>query len=219
MYAFLSRDYTLYSVLRRPGMPCGYRLKDMANDYAVMVREEFGEPVDVLGISSGGSIALHFAAEYPELVRRLIIHSSAHRLNEEAKRLQLKVAELAKQGRWMKAWEVLISTVFPRTGFGRWLARPLVLLSARLLSLRPPADSADLVILVEAEDKLAFRERLADISVPALVAGGMDDYFYSPELFRETAAGIPGARLCLYENMGHPARGRQFQKDVLDFLT
>jgi len=27
----------------------------------------------------------------------------------------------------MKAWEVLISTVFPRTGLGRWLARSLVL--------------------------------------------------------------------------------------------
>jgi hypothetical protein len=62
-------------------------------------------------------------------------------------------------------------------------------------------------------------ERSRQMACTAACAGGLDDYFYSPELFRETAAGIPGARLCLYENMGHPARGRQFQKDVLDFLT
>ncbi len=57
MYKFLENDYTLYGVLRKPGMPQGYTLKDMADDYAVMIREEFGGPVDVLGISTGGSIA------------------------------------------------------------------------------------------------------------------------------------------------------------------
>lgn len=57
MYKFLESDYTLYGVLRKPGMPQGYTLGDMADDYAVMIREEFGGPVDVLGISTGGSIA------------------------------------------------------------------------------------------------------------------------------------------------------------------
>lgn len=88
MYKFLESDYTLYSVLRKPGMPQGYTLGDMADDYAVMVREEFGGPVDVLGISTGGSIALHFAADHPDLVHRVVIHSSAHTLNQTAKQLQ-----------------------------------------------------------------------------------------------------------------------------------
>ena len=35
-----------------------------------------------------------------------------------------------------------------------------------------------------------------------LVAGGRDR-FYSPELFRETAERIPGARLALYQHKGH----------------
>ncbi|WP_428579261.1 hypothetical protein [Sphaerochaeta sp.] len=45
-----------------------------------------------------------------------------------------------------------------------------------------------------------------------------DDYFYSPELFRETAAGIPNARLCLYAHMARPAGGKRFREDVLQFL-
>jgi len=50
-----------------------------------------------------------------------------------------------------------------------------------------------------------------------LIAGA-DDPFYTPALFRETAAGIPQARLALYENMRHPATGKQFEREVLAFL-
>jgi hypothetical protein len=42
--------------------------------------------------------------------------------------------------------------------------------------------------------------------------------FYTPALFRETAAGIPHARLVLYEKMRHPAIGKQFEREVLAFL-
>ena len=218
MYNFLASDYTVYSVLRKPHPPQHYSLGDMANDYAVMIREEFNAPVDILGISTGGSIALHFAADHPELVRRLVIHSSAHTLNDTAKMLQLEVAHLAQRGQWMKAWRILVATIFPQTGIGRWLAQPLVYLSAWLLALNAPKNPADLVVTVEAEDKHAFLGRLSEITAPTLVTGGEDDFFYSPELFRRTAAGIPNARLCLYQKMGHPAGGKQFKRDVLAFL-
>ena len=218
MYKFLESDYTLYGVLRKPGMPQGYTLGDMADDYAVMIREEFGGPVDVLGISTGGSIALQFAADHPDLVHRVVIHSSAHTLNETAKQLQLEVAQLAQQGRWMQAWAVLVGTIYPQTGLGKWLAQPLVWLSAGLLSLNAPNNPTDLVVTVEAEDKFAFKNRLAEIVAPTLVTGGMNDFFYSPALFRETADGIPNAKLCLYEKIGHPAGGKQFRRDVLAFL-
>ena len=69
-----------------------------------------------------------------------------------------------------------------------------------------------------AEDAHDFRGRLHEISAPTLVVAGADDPFYTEALFRETAAGIPGARLVLYPRMGHPAQGRQFARDVLAFL-
>jgi pimeloyl-ACP methyl ester carboxylesterase len=97
IYNFLEGDYTVYSVLRKRGMPRGYSLKDMADDYAVMIRAEFGGPVDVLGISTGGSIVQHFAADHPDLVRRLVIHSAAYTLSDSAKQLQLKLGEYAAQ--------------------------------------------------------------------------------------------------------------------------
>lgn len=41
-YRFLGKRYTVYAVNRRPGLPLGYTLGDMADDYVRVVREEFG---------------------------------------------------------------------------------------------------------------------------------------------------------------------------------
>lgn len=217
-YKFLHNDYTVYSVLRKPGLPQGYTLQNMADDYAEMIREEFGGPVDVIGISTGGSILQHFAADHPELVRRLVIHSSAHTLSDSAKQLQLEVAHLAQQRRWAPALTVMLSVFFPRSGPLKMLSRPLLWLMAGLLSFSAPQNPSDLVITIEAEDKHNFKNRLAEIAAPTLVMAGTEDPFYTESLFRETAAGIPNARLILYEKMGHPASGKQFEQDLLAFL-
>ncbi|ADY12510.1 alpha/beta fold hydrolase [Sphaerochaeta globosa] len=218
IYSFLEKDYTIYSVLRKPQLPEDYTLDDMAQDYAQMLKEEFSTPVDIIGISTGGSIALHFAALYPDLVRHLILHSSAHTLNDKAKQLQLDIAHFAQKGQWRKAWSLLVATGFPQSGFAFQLSKPLVAVIAFLLSVHHPKDANDLLVTVQAEDKHAFLDRLGEISCSTLVAGGEDDYFYSSQLFKETAQGIPNARLCLYPDMGHPAGGKRFKEDVLNFL-
>ena len=218
-YSFLKERYTVYVVLRRPGMPQGYTLRDMAGDCAATIREQFGGPVDVIGVSTGGSIAQHLAADHPDVVRRLVIHSSAYTLGPSAKRLQLRVGELARDRRWTEASELLVDAVVPRRGLsGR--ARAVVVWSvSRLLSwFGRPADPSDLIATILAEDVHDFRDRLGEIAAPTLVVAGADDPFYTEALFRETAAGIPGARLILYPGMGHPAHGTQFARDVLAFL-
>lgn len=217
-YGFLAKEYTVYAVLRKPGLPPGYTLKEMADDYAEMIRQEFGGPVDVIGVSTGGALAQHFAADHPELLRRLVIHSSAHTLGEAGKQIQLKVGRLAQQGQIMPAWQAMIRFILPGTGIWKLLNPSLAWIAARLLSLGKTPDLSDLVITIETEDQHAFKERLSEIKSPTLVVAGVDDPFYTPALFRETAAGIPHARLALYEKMRHPAMGKQFRRDVQAFL-
>jgi pimeloyl-ACP methyl ester carboxylesterase len=217
-YKFLEDDYTVYSVLRKRGLPRGYTLQDMAADYAAMIREEFGGPLDVIGVSTGGSIVQHFAVDHPELVRRLVIHSSAYVLSDSARQLQLQLGELAQRRQWVKVWALLMNLVLPQRGLKRILSRPLVWLFAPLLALTAPKDPTDLIVTIEAEDRFNFKDRLHEITAPTLIAAGELDPFYTPALFRETAAGIPNAELCLYPNIGHPAGGKQFQHDVLTFL-
>ncbi len=219
MYRFLADEYTVYTVLRRPGLPRGCTLKDMADDYASLIRREFGGPLDVIGVSTGGSIAQHFAADHPDLVRRLVLHSSAHTLSDRAKLLQLETACLAQEGRWREASALMIRAVLPPRAATRLLGAPIVAVGSRLMARSAPKAAGDLVVTVQAEDEHDFKDRLGEIAAPTLVVAGAAAPFYSAELFRETAAGIPHAELILYEGMGHPAAGRQFTRVVRTFLS
>jgi hypothetical protein len=52
MYKFLKHEYTTYIVTHKPGLPDCNSMQNMADDYAVMIREEFAPPVDVIGTST-----------------------------------------------------------------------------------------------------------------------------------------------------------------------
>ncbi|HTP11867.1 MAG TPA: alpha/beta hydrolase [Anaerolineae bacterium] len=218
-YSSLEEDYTTYIALRKPGLPGGCSMRDMSDDYAAMIREEFGEPIDVIGVSTGGSIAQHFAADHPDLVRKLVIHSSAYVLSDSTKEIQMRVADLARQRQWSAAYATMFSPVVSNRGAWRYVARPVVWIASLVAGkFGAPDGPSDVVVTIEAEDKHNFKDRLAQITVPTLVIAGDKDPFYSEALFRETAEGIPNARLILYPGMGHPAGGKQFRRDVLAFL-
>jgi pimeloyl-ACP methyl ester carboxylesterase len=63
LFAPVARAFTVHRVGRRVGLEPGTTMADLASDYAVALDEEFGRPVDVLGISTGGSLALQLAAD------------------------------------------------------------------------------------------------------------------------------------------------------------
>ena len=113
----------------------------------------------------------------------------------------------------------MFSDMLPSRGFMQYALKPVVWLAAMLMgTFGVPKDPHDLVVTIEAEDKHDFKDRLAQITAPTLVIAGDQDPFYTEALFRETAVGIPNARLILYKGMGHPASGKQFGRDVLAFL-
>lgn len=213
-YGFLGDDFTVYVVDRRPGLAVGSTMTDIAADYAVAIRAEFDPPVDVLGVSTGGSVALYLAADHPDVVRRLVIHSSACRLGDEARALQMRWARLAERGRRLQIAREMLGTVLPANAPGRATAA----LVAIPFAATAPRHPHDMVATIEAEDRHDFEARLGEIRAPTLVVAGTADPYYPVDLLRRTAEGIPGARLVLYQGQGHPARGERFARDVLAFL-
>jgi pimeloyl-ACP methyl ester carboxylesterase len=75
IYGFPEDDYTTWIVLRKSSLPDGYTLREMSDDNAAAVRRGFGQAVDVIGISTGGSIAQHFAADHWAVAERLGDHA------------------------------------------------------------------------------------------------------------------------------------------------
>src|SRR3712207_3877036 len=131
LLAPLARAFTVHRISRRVGLASGTTMEDLANDYADALDEMFGGAVDVLGISTGGSIALQLAADRPERVSRLVVAGAACRLSEYGRTFQKRTAELSASGdrrglSMMQAPDVTQSRLGQRIAGGLlWLAGPL----------------------------------------------------------------------------------------------
>jgi pimeloyl-ACP methyl ester carboxylesterase len=219
LLAPLARAFTVYRVSRRVGLEPGTTTTDLVNDYAEALEDEFRGAVDVLGLSTGGRIALQFAADRPGLVRRLVVAGAAYRPSEHGREFQRRMAELAAAGdrrgiAQEMAPDVADSRLGQRIAGGLlWLAGPLF--------IKREWNPSDMIATLMAEDAFDISERLGEISTPTLLIGGSRDPFHPPELFRKTAQGIPDARLVLYEGRGHGGTfaDRRFARDVVAFLT
>ena len=214
MYKPFIGRYTIFNIGRKPGLPEGYSIRNMSDDYATMIENEMKTPVDLMGMSTGGTIAQQFAVDHSGLVRRLILASTGYRLSEGGAIAQRKVINCTRQGKWRSAAAAMAG------GMASGMTSPVFTSFFWILGkgmFGYPDDPGDGLAELEAEDRFNFQKRLAEIKVPTLVIGGENDRLYP---VRETAAGIPSARLLLYKNAGHMAvLKRRFNRDVLTFLT
>src|SRR4029077_1386516 len=72
----------VYVVNRPSKLARGTSMAALAAKHAGALQAHFGKPVDVLGISTGGTIALQMAVDHPTVVARLIIVAAASWLGE-----------------------------------------------------------------------------------------------------------------------------------------
>ena len=194
-----AKDFTVYAVNRKPGLPAGSTIRDLAGHYAQAIAHEFPGPVCIQGISTGGSIAQQFAIDHPHLVRRLVLAATACRLSPYGREIQRRFAELIKDGRPRRAYAALGPALAATATGGRAFAALMWLFGAS----QRPHDPSDMLSTVAAEDTFDASPELHRITAPTLLVAGGRDRFYSPELFRDTAEGIPNARLALYQDKGH----------------
>ena len=210
-----TRDYTVYQVARRQGLPAGYTTRDMADDYASWIGGRFEGPVDVIGFSTGGEVAQYLAADHGELVRRLVLSDTGCRLGEDAKALLRAARDKAAHGRAAEAQ----ADIANHMDFGRFGQGVVKLLGKRLMN--EPDDASDYIATIEADLGHDATDALSRIVAPTLVIAGSRDFFYPDPIVRETAERIPQATLRLYDGVGHAVsktHKRRFEDDVLGFL-
>jgi pimeloyl-ACP methyl ester carboxylesterase len=68
------------------------RSAELAAEHARAIEALDAGPVDVIGVSTGGSIAQQLAADHPDLVRRLVLIATGCRLSPKTRGLQSRVA-------------------------------------------------------------------------------------------------------------------------------
>ncbi|MFL6157050.1 MAG: alpha/beta fold hydrolase [Marmoricola sp.] len=190
----------LYAFNRRRGLPHGLTMSRLAAEHAEAVRELFDEPVDVVGASTGGSIAQQLAAEHPDVVRRLVLISTGCRLGERARSEQAEMAQLLRADDVRGAGGLLATDVVPTWAapVGRGLGR---LVAPWILGGRKAR--ADLATTLEAEDEFDLATCSGSVQAPTLIVGGARDRFYGADLLAETAALIEGSTLVVIPRRGH----------------
>ena len=190
-------------VNRRPGLPEGLTMAELAADHAAAIRALDTGPVDVVGVSTGGSIAQQLAVDHPQSVRRLVLLSTGCRLLPETRRMQARAAADVRKGRPERAIVSGAADLFfpPLEPIARVLAPLLSPLVGGL------GDLSDLAVTIEAEDAFDLRRAEGTIRAPTLIVCGARDRFYPRPLLEETQRLIPGSRLYIVPRRGHLTAG------------
>jgi len=216
-FSFLSKHYTVYVLSRKSGLPEGYSTSDMAEDFAVVIKDEFkGGPIDVIGESYGGLIAQHLAASHPELVNRLVLAMSAYRFTSEGSMLDMRFAEMLNQGKTRAAFKSMAPIIVGSRIKKAVLSFFMSIFGPRMIV--KPKNPADLLVEGKAELIHNSHDQLHLISASTLVIGGDKDFFCSLYLLNETSAGIPNSKLIIHKGKGHMLSGKKFNNDILLFL-
>lgn len=208
-------DLTIVQIGRRADLPPGSTAADVAADYADLIRSEWGTAIGVMGISTGGHYAQWLAINHPDLVDRLVLGYTAHRLTPDVRVLTRRIVDHFFAGRWRNGWALMAPWVLPKhpriaSAVG-WLMGPYI--AGR------PKDLRVLAIDAHADDVHDATERLAEIRCPTLVGSGGLDLAYPPDLVRELVAGIPDVRHVEYPEVGHGGAGRRFAEEACAFLA
>lgn len=209
--------FEVYFTNRWPGMAADTTFADIAERHAEAIRHYFGAPVDVLGASTGGSVALQLIADRPDVVRRAVIASAAYALGPVGKEQQLKLLQAIEETGRYPAHAVLdVVSGKIRSRWLRALLTPVAFLAAKRITIKNPADT---IAMLRAEDAFDVRDRLADIQTETLVICGAQDPFWTIEMFAETAFRPPHGSLIIYRNRGHAlVIAPEFFRDVTAFL-
>jgi pimeloyl-ACP methyl ester carboxylesterase len=195
----LARTFEVWLVGRRSPVRQDASIAVLAAEHASAIRSRFDVPVDVIGESTGGSIALQLAVDHPEVVKRLVLVSAAALLPRRAAEAQENAAGSLREGHPRDAAATILATTNEHP-----IRRRLLHLAGYVLGrLAIGRNDRELLRTIDAEDGFDLRTHLSKVRAPTLLIGGGRDGYYSPELLEQTAAGIPDAEHVDLPRKGH----------------
>jgi 3-oxoadipate enol-lactonase len=171
-------------------------IDDHVDDLAGLLDHLGIEEAVLCGLSIGGLVAQGFVARRPRAVRGLILCDTAAKIGT-AQSWNARIETVERDGIEAIADSVMEKWFTP--AFHR--DRPADLAGYRTMLVRQPAAGyvGSCVALREAD----YTQAAHAISLPTLCVVGDQDGSTPPELVRETAALIPGARFDIIAGAGH----------------
>ncbi len=215
MYRKFAKDFTVYMISRREPLCPDFSTKDMAADIALLMDKIGIEKASMVGVSMGGMIAQHFAADFPEKTDKLILAATAPKSNEIMEKCISEWIEQAKNGKGAELMDSNVRNMYSDEYYrkNRWLT-PIT------GKLAVPKDCSRFLIMAKACIEHDASDLLKYIKAPTLVIGGAKDRTVGPEGSEVLAKEIPGAKLFMYPDLRHAVydEAKDFNKRMLEFL-
>lgn len=216
MYRVLAKEFTVWAFSRGNSLPEGYTTWDMARDQKLAMDVLGIEKADFLGVSMGGMVAQHLAAQWPESVGKLVLVVTAARPNPVLISSVTEWISQAEQGDHRALMDSNVKKIYSDAYYrkNKWLI-PLMGVLTKPKSYERFFVQARACLTHDSFDQLPR------ITAPTLVLGGEQDQTLGGDPSREIAAGIAGAELKMYPQWGHGLyeEAKDFLQVVLEFLT
>ncbi|GHO45294.1 alpha/beta fold hydrolase [Ktedonospora formicarum] len=193
-------------------------MESLADDVAGLMDALGMQEAILCGLSMGGYAAFAFLRKYPQRVKGLILADTRPGVDsEEGKANRERVAELALT----EGTDAIANLQIPNL-LASTTRRESPEVEARIRRLIAAASPMG---IAAASRGMALRHDATDlletITCPTLVIVGSEDRLTTPQIAREYAERIPGARLTVIEHSGHLSNLEQpnaFQKTLSSFL-
>lgn len=208
--------FTVYLFDCRSNLPDEYSIEDMARDTADVMKCLGLENACIFGASLGGMIAQMIAAEYPGLVKKMVLCSTLSQSCESINNAMEVWTSLAQSGRVYEANELLCRCIYGDAimkEYGEGLIE-----SGRSITADEGRRFAKLgrtIISFNVKDKIK------NIECDVLVVGSEGDKLISPDSIRETASLLNCESYMYGREYGHTVydEAPDFRPRMLEFLT
>ena len=197
-YKEFTDEYTVYVFDRAKNIKEGYTIKDMADDTAKAMKTLNIENADIFGASQGGMIGLYLAIDYPELVHKMILGSTAARTNDKFNVVVDEWINLSSQKEETKLLESFVDNVYSEATLKEY--RDILISSNANIS---DEEYERFIILASACKNYDCYDELSNIKCPVLVLGSKGDQVVGVDGSIEIADKL-NCEIYLYdENYGH----------------
>lgn len=215
LYRMFAKDFTVYTFSRKNTMPDGCTTEDMAR-HVVQAMNALGiDKAHVFGVSMGGMIAQHLAADHPERVHKLVLTVTCARPNSILQEAIGEWMACAQAGDHTALMESNLRRIYSEGYYRRnkWLIPVIGAMT------KPKSYDRFLLMARACLTHDAFG-KLGRITAPTLVIGGEQDNCLGGEASREIARAISGSALKMYPQWGHGLYEEEpgFNREVLTFL-
>jgi pimeloyl-ACP methyl ester carboxylesterase len=217
-YEIFSKDFTVYLFERRSDPPQEYTVSDMAGDTCEAVQKLGLSGICLYGVSQGGMIAMRMCIDESELVKKLVLASTASRVTANGFRTVEKWVRLAEENKIRELFLIMGEDIYPPEFFSK--NRDAFRVAA---GMTKPEDLKRFIILAKGMRDFDVTSELHRIKCPVLLAGSSDDRVTGAEAFETMAERMkisPDFRKIQYDGYGHAMYDTcpDFKPEMLRFL-